>query len=91
MSHMEFEFRELNFRYFFLFNIWCRYFPFAEVTKIKKEIQNYLPSKLPEIESRVTANRKIHIKDSILKGKSLVSLFITLILHFNVTSYEEYH
>ena len=37
---------------------WCRYFPSAKVTKIKREIPNYLPSKLPEIESRATTNRK---------------------------------
>ena len=53
---------------------WCRYFPFAKVTKIKREIPNYLPSKLPEIESRFTANRKMHIKESILKGEFSFSI-----------------
>ena len=28
---------------------WCRYFPFAKVTKTKTEIPNYLPSKFRKL------------------------------------------
>ena len=73
-SHMEFNFANKTFDTFSYSIFWCRYFSFAKVTKIKKEIPNYLPSQLPEIESRVTANRKMHIKESILKGKFSFSI-----------------